>query len=434
MTESMVSFLTVGEVRTSLEKAKLPPELSRQREAATVWRPLYERLLRSAWDTMAEGWPFQIYGPDWRRSASRIVNDMEQALEEEVKCHFPQRLDSNIGHLLGCVRKALVDPTTLTGREVGLARRILLDSQEKWGALGSRAREQALKETFQGFHKTDYLQWVQELHRLLEPLDPECGIPPALELPKSLPSSLKNKIERALQRPLQVALRQPCSREELLVILQQLKAQPDSAAEFLEQLWHHQPHVVFCSRLRRALNSSLQKPSQLPGSWLSVSPEFLDCTKTAQSNTIYQTYYGIEPNELSSPESFLEACRIRAGEDAPKGAIASEAETLLCGGSFGLFAALNPTVAPLHSSLLCYQYHGEASIEQNTKPYKQLKREKGRARIWRQMVFFLSLCSESETNEFFKRAVSLRDCPELRGLQRCREGRADFTPLPVWIS
>ena len=84
-----VSFLTVGELLEAVENYRLPTPLSRQKEAARVWRPHYEKLLECLAETGEEGWPFQVYGEDWGQKVAPVLECLSLDLQGELSCHFP---------------------------------------------------------------------------------------------------------------------------------------------------------------------------------------------------------------------------------------------------------------------------------------------------------------------------------------------------------
>lgn len=199
-----VTRFTVEDLHTQIASYRWPLETLRRREALLVWRPLYERLLMAVSQTNQEGWPFQTYPPGWTARVTPLVREISSALEGEVACHFPQRSESNLRHLVECVSKALVNPASLTGREVSLARRILSQSEQRWGPLGSAWRDQQRARESRLAGEPSPEEWRTELLTRLDMLPAGRGLEASsLELVlapfrgHAVPAFLQAKVSRA---------------------------------------------------------------------------------------------------------------------------------------------------------------------------------------------------------------------------------------------
>lgn len=195
---------SVERLKERLEAYKAPLEIRRMKESLREWRPFYEELLELTRETYAEGWPFQDYPEGWAERATQACGRLQHRLEGACACHFPQRADSNLRRLATIVKRASVAPEELTGRQVGLARVIIADSETRWGTLGSRQREERLQGREEAFSELSPEQAVPILLGRLERLCPNLGIsePEVVLQPiegQAVPEVLAEKVRQARQ-------------------------------------------------------------------------------------------------------------------------------------------------------------------------------------------------------------------------------------------
>jgi hypothetical protein len=167
LTAGAVVFLQdVGTTAAQLAAMRPRPAVLAQREAITVWVPLFDRLVglfletvegevpslrRSDDGTPAEsgdgrfvidgGWPCQHYPDGWRDRARALLADYQRLRAEHRRCGKPEKAKRNFARLRGFLETCARDPRRLTGREVGLIRLILAGVVARHGLPGSAAGE-----------------------------------------------------------------------------------------------------------------------------------------------------------------------------------------------------------------------------------------------------------------------------------------------------
>lgn len=154
----------VGSTLTSLQQLRPNPQILAQREAVTVWTPLYDRLIALFLETVTGapptlqadaagrwvhgangafpvqgGWPCQHYPAGWATRATALLQECKQALAQHHQCRKPQRAGTPFAELHGYLRRCVADPARLRGREVGRIRVILAGYLTRRGAPGSAA-------------------------------------------------------------------------------------------------------------------------------------------------------------------------------------------------------------------------------------------------------------------------------------------------------
>lgn len=199
--EPRVSLITVGELRRRLREYSPPPQRRQQWESQQRWRPLYERLLEQVALTRRDDWPFQDFPEGWQASARPVIEELQGWLRDQPECHYPQRETSNVRRLAQAVQLALEDPARLTGREVGWARRILLDSEQRWGGIATPQRRQRL---LGDPPLADFQSQREALWTALAAYPPEGGLPETFldPIPNHWPLSVQRWIQLARQTPL----------------------------------------------------------------------------------------------------------------------------------------------------------------------------------------------------------------------------------------
>lgn len=135
---SLVHLRTVGQTAQGLGALRVPPRLQAQREAALVWAPLGDRAARLFLETYTDGWPCRHYPDGWRERARLLLDDYRRLKDEKRPlCRKHERKGENSALLRGFLETCVSDPARLTGRDVGLIRRVLADITAKRGLPGS---------------------------------------------------------------------------------------------------------------------------------------------------------------------------------------------------------------------------------------------------------------------------------------------------------
>jgi hypothetical protein len=167
LTGSAFVFLQdVGTTAGQLAALRPRPAVLAQREAISVWVPLFERLVGLFLETVEGdvpslrrgdsgtpekttdgrfvidgGWPCQLYPDGWRDRARAFLTDYERLRSEHRLCGKPEQAKRNFARLRGFLATCVSDPRRLTGREVGLIRLILAGVVSRHGLPDSAAGE-----------------------------------------------------------------------------------------------------------------------------------------------------------------------------------------------------------------------------------------------------------------------------------------------------
>ena len=170
----LVRVQDVSATVASLEAVRGRPVFERQREAARVWAPLYDRTVELFLETVENGsprvsldaagdplrrangsyaieggWPCRRYPDGWAARARTLLAEYERARAAHPRCRTPERRNRSFGQLLDLLRRCADDPRSLTGRDVTNLRVMLAGSIHKRGLPGSpqlrhlRAEQQA---------------------------------------------------------------------------------------------------------------------------------------------------------------------------------------------------------------------------------------------------------------------------------------------------
>ena len=198
----------------SLNKIEPKKRIEAQKNAVSIWLPLYDRMVALFLETVEEAWPCQIYPEGWSERALALLDEYA---ELKKKHRAPGKMERAKGHaaqlrvLLGrCAKK----PKSLTGKEVGRIRRILETYVAKRGEPGSASclearQRQADHVSAPGFHEIARVvaprlegypknEGLDEVGHLLEPVSKEEALRSGVPEGTSVPPSITRKLERCL--------------------------------------------------------------------------------------------------------------------------------------------------------------------------------------------------------------------------------------------
>ena len=153
---------TVGQTREALTGIRPQRSLPAMREAVLVWTPLYDRAVGLFGETVegdlptmrrdAEGalvraqngqpiveggWPCRTFPAGWRDRAEKLLSDCIEARTLHQLCRKPDKPKENLARLRTYLGTCVADPFAMTGRDVGMVRKIIASYVAKHGAPGS---------------------------------------------------------------------------------------------------------------------------------------------------------------------------------------------------------------------------------------------------------------------------------------------------------
>jgi len=243
-----VSVRTVSDTRASLLKVKPQHSVPAMREAILVWTPLYDRAVALFMETVEGdvpimrrdsdgelvrgeggqpvvegGWPCRRYPGDWRERAGQLLAACVEARRLHQLCGKPDKPKENLARLRKYLDACVSDPVAMTGRDVGMVRKILASYVAKHGAPDSerlrRTRSaQATNAATPAYgdiarlvaERLDHYpadEGVSDVNPLVAPLTgPEAARLGTLSA-VSLPRSIEAKARRCLEAPVDQLVR-----------------------------------------------------------------------------------------------------------------------------------------------------------------------------------------------------------------------------------
>ena len=156
---SQVFVENVGETIDRLKSIKPNQQILAQKEAIQVWVPLYDRMaaifletvegeppfLRRGADgqrvtpatngrfAIEGGWPCKHYPNGWQVRAQELMNEVDDKRSRHTLCRRLERRKDPLSQLRDYLRRCVVDPRSLSGRDVGRIRLILAGYIDKRG-------------------------------------------------------------------------------------------------------------------------------------------------------------------------------------------------------------------------------------------------------------------------------------------------------------
>jgi hypothetical protein len=424
-------------------------------EAVHGWRAHYETLLQLAAETRQEGWPFQFYPPGWAERAGAAVARFREALEASFDCHYPQRATSNLRQIGQAIELAAQQPGSLSGRQVGLVRRMLADSEARWGSLGSAERRQTVASRQNGSEGAAFEHARLALLKRLQALEPKSGVRDLAALlgptdgGLAIPQPLAQRVRRAwLATPGElVRAGVLASMHDLTIVSGQwtdaaADAGPSEAlGDMVSLTWSAFPHAAPLDPLLENWNRLLALSGsdlRLAGSGgaTSLHLQLAQTTLGAAAGTLYARYYSL-PSKVGDLTHLEELCRQRARQrtavaDPPPGHIRQELRILTSHGLWPLWVEVRPTIDPLSCA------HQTASWIQGqlgrpcSRTYQRWQRHKRVAHAFQHLVFYLSLVAPAQLEEFLGRYLTGSPDIASKALAGMLQGLKE-TPEPAQI-
>ena len=230
----------VGETIADLTRIQPNKRVLAQKEASEVWAPYYDRMVALFFETIVDGWPCQRYPDGWADRVRNLSDEYERLRHKNSLCGKPERRNGHFAQLREFLRRCATEPESLSGREVGRIRHILLCYLAKRREPNSTECIEARRlqasyvsgPTFLDIacvvlprlkqHRED--EGVDDLAHLTEAVTKDeaatFGIPENTEVPQSI----QRKVERCLNQTIEVLLEREIitSGESLARVLPQI--------------------------------------------------------------------------------------------------------------------------------------------------------------------------------------------------------------------
>lgn len=309
-----VYLQTVGQSTRSLEAKRAQDAVERMKEAVNVWTPLYDRAVQLFLETVEGpvpsfrtaasgglvrqtngqpivegGWPCRRQPDGWRDKAGLLLADYGNARQGHRLCGKPEKRKENFARLRFYLGKYLDEPRSLSGRDVGMIRKILASYVWRHGAPGEprlqETRSAQVRNAAIPSHHRLAAVLVQRLRRY--PDDEGCQDMAALVAPLTaeesrelganavrLPAYLTAKAMRCLEAPVSELVRHRLlgSSESMATVIPQLTARVRGAAVKDLGLRRAYESIYMAFRRRRSLLlldlQSQVKLSELP--WIAA--------------------------------------------------------------------------------------------------------------------------------------------------------------------
>jgi hypothetical protein len=257
VSQSVVHLQNIGQTIVDLQKIRPNPLFETQKEAVTVWLPLYDRVFALFAETVRGelpslrkgadnkplhsetgkflfdgGWPCQIYPEGWIVRAKQLLADYATLRKTHHRCHVHET-KRGLGALLGYLRICVDSPTSLTGREVGMIRQILAGLVTKYGPPND-ARWQTLRQTqTRGVAGPTKVDHAQALIAKLQTCPKDQGLS-SLDaiVEEATPENLRLIVRRSVDAPVEQLVEMGIipSAEVLAKVIPQLTSQVKAAA------------------------------------------------------------------------------------------------------------------------------------------------------------------------------------------------------------
>ncbi|HET8630016.1 MAG TPA: hypothetical protein VFL91_21555 [Thermomicrobiales bacterium] len=291
-----VAVQPVSAVVASLRSRRPQPAVAAMNEALRVWTPLYDRAVALFLETVEGeiprlatseagqlvrradgnpivegGWPCRRYPEGWAGRARSLVDEYERARATHRLSGKPEKAKENFARLRGYLVRCAADPGALTGRDVGMIRKILASYVTRHGAPGSErlagtraaqvriaalpAHHDLARVLADRIAARDAGDGLPDVERCLVPLTPQEAVALGAEAGYSFPPALVAKAMRCLEAPVEtlIARRLVRSSEGLALLLPRLTAQIRAGAIAEPELRRVYESVYRAFRRRRSL-------------------------------------------------------------------------------------------------------------------------------------------------------------------------------------
>jgi hypothetical protein len=225
--------------------ARVPPNrrVLAQKEASGIWAPYYDRIVAMFIETVVDGWPCRRYPEGWHERARIASDDYVRLRQTNLLCGKPERRNGHFAQLREFLRRCATAPESLTGREVGRIRHILLCYVAKHGAPNSPECIEARRRQVEYVSGPTFLdilrvvlsrlsqhpkdEGLDDVNHLKRPVDSEEAANFRLPENTAIPKSIQRKLERCLNETIEVLVEREIitSAETLARLLPQITSE-----------------------------------------------------------------------------------------------------------------------------------------------------------------------------------------------------------------
>lgn len=331
-----VFISSAGETVETLRKKSPQESVQKMNESILIWTPLYDRIVRlflqtvdgaipqfcenadgslvrseSGQPVVSGGWPCRNYSPEWSTQAKQILDDYSEALSKNLLCKKHLKRKENFAQLRAYAEKIIRDPKALSGKDVGIIRKILASYVTAHGAPDSdvwrqvRQSQNSIAQQPQHHTLSKILaerlkdepddEGVPNVLELLGPLNDKEAVDNGLNAGVDIPKSVTEKAKRCLEASLEVLVESQLihSSEVLADLLPAVSANVRISSIEDEELAYVYSQVYRAFNRRRSLlllnYESQNRFEELP--WISAVDSWVDSkekTKDAAREVLLQ--------------------------------------------------------------------------------------------------------------------------------------------------
>lgn len=258
----------VGTTITSLQAVRPNLRILAQKEALTVWIPLYDRTVSLFLETVdgatpdlardgsgkplpvqdgkfpvVGGWPCQQYPEGWAARAQSLLREYAVLRQQHALSGKPEDRGESFAQLRDYLRRCIADAKSLTGRDVGRIRLILAryvakhggPGSDSWRAVRAAQAAQAATPSYKDLSSALVRRLdafprdlgLEDVESALVPISPTESAAHNIPVGIAMPNSLRRKVQRSLwdTPPVLVERGIVTSGETLARVLPQITAQ-----------------------------------------------------------------------------------------------------------------------------------------------------------------------------------------------------------------
>lgn len=269
--DNTVYMQPVSETIANLSNVRSRSDLAAFKEAVTVWSPLTDRAFELMNETVVDSWPCQKYPDGWGERAKQFLKEYGELSRKHTNCKKHKTPGESFDVLREGIHRSVHNQKSMTGREIGRIRKVLLGIEAKRGKpdsqrcidLRNAQQSLALRPTSLEFAKL----LIKRLNRLpadsalstvddlLEDVSAREAAEFGLPAQSQLPESFRLKLLRSVRAPIDELVRSNVisSAEVLAKVVPQLSSKVRAASIEDPCLQGIYAQIYRAFRMRRSL-------------------------------------------------------------------------------------------------------------------------------------------------------------------------------------